>query len=52
LLDVLQGQNIGGGPWTILGSEYRWRHLMAFVFGVNMAGESDDDPEPTGSLPS
>src|SRR5438034_1116993 len=50
LPDLLCCQNVRGSSWRPLSAENRRRHLVAFVLGAKIAGESDDDPEPASAL--
>src|SRR5438552_18822145 len=51
-LPIFRRQNVGGWSRQFFPAEKRWRHLMAFIFGTQIAGESDDHPKLTGaSLP-
>ena len=47
---LLASQNVRGWSPRSLSAENRWWHFMAFVFGAQIAGESNDHPKPTGAL--
>jgi hypothetical protein len=38
------------GTRSLLGTEDRWRHLVVVVFRPEVASQSNDVTEPTGTL--